>query len=121
MTNVLILEDNPAIASVLEVIAKRLNIDYMHFITPSDAIREDAIEKASFIITDFEMPPENALVLLSYLKKHNIKKPVVMYSGYTGAKEEVIENGYEDLINEYLDKPADLKQIMNVFNKYIVK
>ena len=121
MTNVLILEDNPAIASVLEVIAQRLGISYMHFITPSDAIREDAISKADFIITDFEMPPENALILLDYLKKNNIKKPVIMYSGYTSAKEEVLENGYGDLVNEYLDKPAELKQIMNVFNKYINK
>lgn len=118
MTNVLILEDNPAIASMLCVIAKRAKLDCLHFVTPSSAIKDGAIEKADFIITDFEMPPENALILLKYIKENDIKKPIIMHSAYQNIEEMIMESGYKDLINEYLEKPASVKRVIEIMNKY---
>ena len=118
MKNVLILEDNPAIASMLCVIAKRSKLDCLHFVTPSQAIENGAIEKADFILTDFEMPPENALILLKYLRENNIKKPVIMHSAYQNIEKMIGDNGYADLINEYLEKPASVKRVIEIMNKY---
>ena len=118
MTNVLILEDNPAIASMLCVIAKIAKLDCLHITTPSAAINEGAIEKANFIISDFEMPPENALVLLKYMRDNNIKKPIIMHSAYQNVENMILESGYQDLINEYLEKPASVKRIIDIMNKY---
>ena len=94
MTKVVILEDNIMIALVLRAIVSKLGLAYSQFVTPSQAIRKKAIEKADFIITDFEMPPENALKLFEYMKKKNIVKPVIMYSAYSDAKEKVESAGY---------------------------
>ena len=118
MKNVLILEDNQAIATFLCVIAKRAKLDCLHFVTPSQAIQSGAIEKADFIITDFEMPPENALILLKYVKDHNIKKPIIMHSAYQNIEDLIANNGYADLINEYLEKPAGVKRVIEIMNKY---
>ena len=118
MTNVLILEDNIAIASMLCVIAKRTKLDCLHFTTPSAAIQNGAIEKADFIITDFEMPPENALILLKYIKENNIKKPIIIHSAYQNIEEMILNSGYNDLITEYLEKPASIKSLIEIMNKY---
>lgn len=118
MTNVLILEDNPAIASMLCVIARRAKLDCLHFTTPSAAIYEGAIDKADFIISDFEMPPENALILLKYMKDNNIKKPIIMHSAYDNIEDMILKSGYDDLINEYLEKPASVKRVIDIMNKY---
>ena len=121
MTNVVILEDNISIASMLCVLAKRSNLEYIHFTTPSQAIAGGVIEKADFIISDFEMPPENAFVLLKYLRDNNLKIPVIMHSAYDDIRNVIMKQGYTDLIDEYLDKPSDIKTILNTMKKFINK
>ena len=118
MTKVVILEDNIMIALVLRAIIQKMGLAYSQFVKPSQAIHKKAIEKADLIITDFEMPPENALDLLEYMKKKNITKPIIMYSAYSDAKERVEKAGYKDLICEYLHKPAEISKIIEVVEKY---
>ena len=119
MTKVLILEDNVMIALVLRTAVTKLGLSYIHFVTPSQAIRKKAISKADIIISDFEMPPENALKLFEYMKNNKIQKPIIMYSGYTDIKEKIEKAGYKDLINEYLEKPAPIDKIFDCIKKYI--
>ena len=118
MTQILILEDNPAMASLLTVVARHLKLECLQFITPSQAIKEKAIEQAKFIISDFEMPPENALLLLKYVKKNRIKTPIIMYSSAEDIVTTIEQAGYKDLINEYLEKPASIERIHALMTKY---
>ena len=77
MTNVLILEDNPAIASMLCVIAKRAKLDCLHFVTPSSAIKDGNLtdkEKELYRVIFYRRTLTNSMLNETKCIKENAKK-----------------------------------------------
>ncbi|QIR15894.1 response regulator transcription factor [Shewanella aestuarii] len=111
MNNLLIIEDDNALAAVL---ASRLNRHGFHCIVSNNA--SDSLLKArqhtpSHILLDMKLADENGLSLITPLRQHLPKALIVLLTGYASIATavEAIRLGADN----YLAKPVDTQTLLN--------
>jgi len=121
MYNILILDDEYSIRSVLELTLKKNGFKVGSIESVDRALElEDTslapISTADLIISDFEMFDKTAMDLLKYLDEHNLNIPVIIHSGYINAEKEIKNSKYKNLVLHFISKPATKNDILTAIN-----
>lgn len=123
MKNILILDDELHIRTLLMLYIKALNYNCIALESVERALElEDTdlipISKADAIITDFDMGKDTAISLLRYLDENKLSPIVIIRSGNLSCMEQIEKEGYANLVNVFIDKTTslfDLKAILKGF------
>ncbi|MBY0480473.1 MAG: response regulator [Chitinophagaceae bacterium] len=115
--NILIVEDEVLSQSILSHILKAENYEVQVASDGVIALMEIGRNKFDLILSDISMPNLDGYQLLEFIKKHNIKIPVVFLTSYTSDAEKLkgLELGAED----YINKPVDRKHLVSTINKIL--
>jgi two-component system response regulator VanR len=122
MANILIVDDEQAIADLIEVYLKNENFNIFKFYNGEDALKCIEHEKLDLAILDIMLPDVNGLLICQRIReKHNF--PVIMLT----AKDEEIDkiNGLTLGADDYITKPfrpleliARVKAQLRRFTRY---
>lgn len=77
-------------------------------------------EDIRLVITDMKMPEMNGLELVKEVKQFNASIPCIMLSGYQKT-DEIMEALREKIIVEYLMKPFDKNEMIELIRSNIAK
>jgi DNA-binding response OmpR family regulator len=113
---ILIAEDDPDILFILDMI---LN-DAGYKVEPlpeGSSIVEERKDWPDLFILDKEMPVIDGLALCKYLKLQKETKdiPIIMISAYHKLRKKAREAGVDD----FIEKPFELKNLLRTIEKYI--
>jgi PAS domain S-box-containing protein len=108
---VLLVEDEPAILSVGQIMLERLGYRVLAASHPQEAVRlaKDARERIDLLITDVVMPGMNGRDLARRLQAHQPPLKVLFMSGYTAdviTRQGVLEEGVE-----FIQKPFSYREL----------
>lgn len=122
MTNVLVLDDEEHISTILSLYLKKLGYKCKTLNSVNRALElEDTslapISNADIIISDFDMQENTAIDLLRYLADNNINKKIIIRSGNNTCQEQIKKAGYEKLVNVFLDKSTSLFKLKDILEK----
>jgi PAS domain S-box-containing protein len=114
---ILVLDDEPALTSVLKRLLARLNYDVTVSNSPREAVqlvREDPA-KFGLVITDLTMPELNGLEVTRQIRSIRPDMPVVLASGFTAdlSPENLRTAGISDL----LEKPISTKALGEIIHR----
>ncbi|WP_414468908.1 response regulator [Methanobacterium sp. ACI-7] len=125
VTNILLVEDNPADARLIEEVLKDTNannklhvvkdgVDAMNFLYKkeefSDAPRPD------IILLDLNLPRKDGREVLKEVKENEELKSIPIVILTTSSANEDIIKTYNNHANYYITKPVDFDQFLKVIN-----
>ncbi|MDA3821254.1 MAG: response regulator [Bacteroidales bacterium] len=109
----LICEDNKLTQRLLEVLLQKMNFEVHVAVDGEQAINYLKIEKIGLLITDINLPYNNGLEIIEYLRKSNEEKiPVIIISNIN--LEEAKLHAKELGADNYITKPFDPKELMKI-------
>lgn len=113
---ILVAENDPDIRYVLTLLLNQAGYQ-VQTIAEGSSIVEKKVDLPDLFILDKDMPLIDGLALCKYLKlKEETKNiPVIMISAYHDLKGRAKEIG----VDEFLEKPFDLKHLLNLIDKCI--
>jgi CheY-like chemotaxis protein len=121
MTTILLIDDDPDEFEIFKKALEKLPSDFLcrYASDTEQALRMLADSVPDFIFSDYNMPKENGLALLSRIRQMNLSRvPFVLYS--TSIDKELRERAYALGASYCLKKPVNLsllserlKQILN--------
>jgi len=121
MKKILVTEDSSTmralIASTIEAMGDFVVIEAANGF---EALRMLPREKVDLIITDINMPDINGLELISYVRNNPNYQDVPLIIISTEGSEKDREKGLTLGANEYLVKPFDPQQLMQLVSKYLL-
>ena len=90
---ILVVDDDKAVRTVLQVTLKKQNMDVTSVTCPSEAL--DALHNAPFdlVLTDAQMPGGTGLDLLERIRTSWPEVPVILMTGY-GSVEDAVSADY---------------------------
>ncbi|MEX0986771.1 MAG: response regulator [Bacteroidales bacterium] len=113
---VLLCEDNKLTQRLLEVTLKKLNFDIVVAANGEQGIRFLKEEDIKLIITDINMPYNNGLEIVEFVRKNYKEKiPVIIVSGIN--LEETQALAAELGADEYFTKPFDPVELVRAVKK----
>lgn len=110
MPTLLIVEDNLPLAQCLRL---ELEAEGFKAVTVPDAatalLQVQAAEPVDLLVVDWDLPDISGLELLSRLRKHNFRQPVLMLTGHDEVDRKVLalESGADD----YMVKPFSFDEL----------
>ncbi len=115
--NILVVDDNQINLLLISEILKKLNIKFT--LAQNGQIAIDKCEKETFdiILMDINMPVLNGLEATKILRdNYNLKTIIIALTANSleGDKEKFLENG----MNDYLSKPFNVNQFIDILKKY---
>jgi two-component system chemotaxis response regulator CheY len=120
MKKILVTEDSSTmrslIASTIEAMGDFVVIEAANGF---EALRLLPRENVDLIITDINMPDINGLELISYVRKNPNYQDVPLIIISTEGSEKDRQKGLTLGANEYLVKPFDPRQLMQLVGKYL--
>ena len=117
--SVVIIDDEPLVATTLQILLKNLGYKVKLFTDGMEAIEviRSAPEEVDVIISDYLMPQITGLEIAEKLKTHGIHIPIVIISGYF---EKQVEDKARDLgIVEIITKPINSYQITDAIRRIL--
>ncbi|WP_414718499.1 response regulator [Trichlorobacter sp.] len=117
---ILIVDDSAAMRSLLVSTLETLgNLAIVQAPNGFEALRMLPREQVDLILTDINMPDINGLELLSFIRNNPIYKdvPVVVISTEGSRKD--IEKGLSLGANEYLVKPFQPEQLLEIVKRFL--
>ena len=117
---ILIVDDSAAMRSLLVSTLETLgNLAIVQAPNGFEALRMLPREQVDLILTDINMPDINGLELLSFIRNNPIYKdvPVVVISTEGSRKD--IEKGISLGANEYLVKPFQPEQLLEIVKRFL--
>jgi DNA-binding response OmpR family regulator len=113
---ILLAEDDPDIRFILKMVLNDAGYQ-VEPLSSGDSIVERNCEWPDLFILDKSMPVIDGLALCKYLKIKNETKniPIIMISCYHQVKNKAEELG----VDEFLEKPFDLKLLLEVVDKHM--
>jgi len=120
--NVALIDDEKEFLLLSERFLKRLNENYMikTFESPQEFLhylQSPEREKIDVIVSDYEMPKINGLVLLLKLREKEVTIPFIMVSGK--AREEIIIEALNKGVDFYLQKSMIAEAMFRELQNYI--
>ncbi len=125
VTNILLVEDNPADARLIEEVFKDTNIknkihvvkdgvDAMKFLNNENEFFD--VPLPDIILLDLNLPRKDGREVLKEVKNNeNLKSIPIVILTTSSAKEDVIKT-YSNHANCYITKPVDFDQFLKVIN-----
>lgn len=107
-----IVDDDRSIRWVLEKALKKESHDIESFENGNDLLNALETSKPKVIISDVRMPGIDGLSLLKKLSEENPQIPVIIMTAHSDLQSAV--DSYEGGAFEYLPKPFDLDEVVNV-------
>ena len=115
---ILIVDDNPNMASLLAEMLEVFNYDALRATDGHDALNQIAQNKnVAMVITDMRMPKMSGLELLQTIKENNPKLPVVLISGYS--VDEVGSDIVKAKADGFLNKPFMMSDIERLLSELL--
>ena len=118
---VLIVDDEPDIVESIKFRLEVENIDCVTAINGEEGLTKARDEKPDLILLDVMMPKMNGYKMSRLLKfDANFKDiPIIMLTARTQAKD--MEIGEHTGADEYVTKPFDMEELVELVMKYIVE
>ena len=117
---ILVVEDSSAMRSLVASIVESMED---HSVRQSscgfEALRHMSQDRFDMIITDINMPDINGLEFLSYVRKNPLYKRTPLGIISTERSEKDRERGLSLGANEYLFKPFEPEELVQVIKKYL--
>lgn len=115
--NILVIDDNPSIGEVLEVVltAEGFSVTILH---NGNTIIEDIKKyQPQVIILDYLLAEQKGTDIARTIRQHNGTKhvPLIMISAHPKAHEEARRVG----ITVFLEKPFEMQQLLSHIHKYM--
>ena len=121
-SKVLVVEDNKANQMFLEVVLKKLNLEYEIANNGKEAIEKYKDGKFDIILMDENMPIMNGIEAVKHIRKYeeenNLKHtPIISVTANAlqGDRERFLNAGFDD----YLAKPIDLNKLKEILSKFL--
>jgi signal transduction histidine kinase/ActR/RegA family two-component response regulator len=116
---VLVVEDEPLVLDVTEMILKRLGFTVVRAANGLEALHvfEKSPEQFRFVISDLAMEYLDGWELLSAMRRIRPDIPVILASGYNEAH--VLKGEHADLPQAILEKPYQIQQLIAAIQKII--
>lgn len=110
MPRLMVVDDEPAILSVLTTILRKEGYEVVPYGSGEAAIGTISSEEFDLVLTDIRMEPVDGLELLSALRKERPQTPVVLLTGYGSVKTAVdaMKGGAFD----YITKPFKVDELL---------
>lgn len=102
----LIVEDEPLLASTMEVMFKSITLNVLIAQNGRDALEVLSRNSVDVIISDINMPIMNGLEFIKEIRAQNIKSAFIFYTGYGNSEllNEAAKYGAYDFLNKpYFD------------------
>ncbi len=113
-STIVVVDDEELITSTLSnLLLLELDVEPKTFNDPRDAERYVAEHSIDLIISDFMMPQLDGISLLRQSREHQPHVPRVLLTGYAD-KENAIKAINEVQLYQYLEKPWDNGQLINI-------
>ena len=108
--NILIIEDEYSLADAVAETLTSENFNVVIKTNGEDGEDEALTDNYDLILLDVMLPKKNGFDILKYLRKENIKTPVIMLT----AKSEIDDklNGLENGADDYITKPFSMRELM---------
>lgn len=113
--NILVADDDAAIRTVLNQALSRVGHEVRVTSNASTLWRWVAAGEGDLVITDVVMPDENAFDMLPRIKKARPELPVIVMSAQNTFMTAI--RASETGAYEYLPKPFDLTELLNIVNR----
>ena len=117
---ILLVEDNELNVKLLEKILEptKVKIIWARDGNPSIEICKTD-QQIDLILMDIQMPEMDGYQATKIIKSFKPKVPVIAQTAYamTGERERILEAGFD----EYLSKPIQIKELIHLLNKYLIK
>ena len=111
---VLVIEDNPADARLLEDVLGIIGYDVINATRAKDALELAGSLKPDLIITDAKLPGMDGFEVISILKNHTLTEhiPVIAVTAYPDewGRKKAMKAGCD----EYLGKPVDIHELQEL-------
>ncbi len=117
MKKILIIEDEPDMCLLLNIILTGKNIQLEHVKSLSSAITYLKSDDPTVIILDNKLPDGYGIDFIPEIRKTNPQIKIIMISGYNGAVEDLaIDNGADIFLNKPFTKDQLLKSVEGLLN-----
>lgn len=119
MKKVLIIEDNEDNLYMMKFILSANNIETVEARTGIDGYSIAIKEKPDLILMDIQLPDVNGIEVTKMIRSSIIGNsiPIIAISSYAMITDK--KNAIEAGCNEYISKPIDPENIMNIINKFL--
>lgn len=116
MKSILIVDDEEIILDLLESL---FGGQYTIFraVDGQEALKIFNLESPNLVISDLSMPKLGGIELIKTLKSEGACKIIAL----SGQKESVLEEARKGGADEVLKKPIDMKQLIDLTGKYLVR
>jgi len=110
MPRLMVVEDEPAILSVLTTILRKEGYEVVPYANGESALKSIEEDEYDLMLTDIRMEPVNGLQLLALMRKARPQTPVVLLTGYGSVKTAVdsMKGGAFD----YITKPFKVDELL---------
>jgi CheY-like chemotaxis protein len=109
---ILILDDQPGLAKVLETSLRHHGYSAKAFTSPLDAL--NAIHESDVLVTDYHLPGMTGLEMARRAYARGWRGSLLLMSGHRAAIGEVIEH---PLLRMILDKPFSTQTLVDALSK----
>lgn len=115
--HILIADDNEINILLLSFMLKNMNCSFDTAVNGAEALNLLSTKPYQLALIDLNMPVMDGIELITTLRKKHITVPAIAISAY--AEKDKIEQTLSAGFNDYLTKPIDENQLVNLINKYI--
>ena len=112
-----VIDDDDSIRWVLEKGLTEGNLEVVTFDRANKAIKKLETDSPDVILTDIKMPGASGIQLLDFIKENRPEIPVIIMTAHSDLESAV--ESYEHGAWEYLPKPFDIEQAINVIKRSI--
>jgi two-component system, cell cycle response regulator DivK len=117
--HILIAEDDVVNYKLLESFLKKTNANIYWAKNGVEAVDFSIKQELDMVLMDIRMPEMDGISATKLIRKYYPDLPIVAQTAYTSKED--IENIMQSSINEYMAKPIDSTELMNVLKKYLLK
>ncbi|SMF54447.1 response regulator [Pseudobacteriovorax antillogorgiicola] len=114
---VLIADDNPEIASVIELFLENSKVTFYRAMNSEDALNQASSNLFDLIITDYDFPPRGGLELISKYRNAIGNTPLYVLTGVSISEEDLLSAG----ATKVFFKPNAIKRISDEIKTTIKK
>ncbi|MFO7883127.1 MAG: response regulator [Kosmotogaceae bacterium] len=118
MLKVLIVEDEKNIVFTLEVLLKDMDVEYEIAVDGIQALNKAEIFKPDLVLLDIVIPKMNGFLVCEALKSNPITRNISVVFISAKSQKEDIERAYEVGGEDYLVKPFNSSQIIEIIERY---
>lgn len=120
-SKILLVEDDMAICTVIEALARKFNCELVIVHTAREALGMLADSKFDLILLDYQLPDGNGVEVFKNIRAKSCDMPVCIVTGFLS--ESIIEQVREIGFAVFVQKPKDLtmKNLVNIFMTFGIK